>query len=333
MDFRPSPEQLELQQGIRVFCESRVSNDELRRIESEGAFDPGLWRDLAGLGVFQVGLAEERGGLGLGRADAALVFEELGRCLAPGPLLFTELATGLIDGADVGEVVVGGLDLGLASQGPCLISHWESLDCLLALREDGVYTLERTGLDAEPVHNPLDPLTPLHQLADLPRGERLGDAALSRALALRGRALASALLLGMAGATLDLAVAYAKEREQFGRTIGSFQAIKHILADMFARLELTRAAVYAAGATLDFPEVGDPERAVCSASICAAESAMKNSRACIQVYGGMGYTWEIPAHYYLKRCWVLQSTFGTSEQWADRLSEMLDSAAVSAEEA
>ena len=145
--------------------------------------------------------------------------------------------------------------------------------------------------------------------------------------------MASALLLGMAGATLDLAVAYAKEREQFGRTIGSFQAIKHILADMFARLELTRAAVYAAGATLDFPEVGDPERAVCSASICAAESAMKNSRACIQVYGGMGYTWEIPAHYYLKRCWVLQSTFGTSEQWADRLSEMLDSAAVSAEEA
>lgn len=331
MDFRPSREQLELQRGIRVFCESRVSIEELRRIESEGGFDAGLWRGLAELGVFQVALTEERGGLGLGRADVALVFEELGRCLAPGPLLFTELAAGLIDGADAGEVVVGGLDFSVSSPQPCLISHWESLDCLLALRDDGVYAIKRAGLDAEPVQNPMDPLTPLHRVADLPQGDRLGDAALSRTLGLRGRALASALLLGIAGATLELAVAYAKEREQFGRTIGSFQSIKHMLADMFARLELARAAVYAAGATLDFPEVGDPERAACAASICAAESAMKNSRACIQIYGGMGYTWEMAAHYYLKRCWVLQSTFGGTEHWADRISEMLDPIAQPAE--
>lgn len=324
MDFRPSEEQLELQQGIRAFCESRVSFDELRRIEGEGGFDRTLWRDLSELGVFQIALSEERGGLGLGRADAALVFEELGRCLMPGPLVWTELAVGLVEAVENGEAIVGGLDLTRASRGPYLLEHWRDLDQLLVLRDDGVYAIEARGLKVEPMPNPMDPFTPLHGVGELPQGNRLGDAALSASLHQRGRALLSALALGIAGATLDLAVVYAKQREQFGRVIGSFQAIKHILADMFARLELARAAVYGAGATLDFPEVGDPERAVCGASICAGEAAMKNARACIQVHGGMGYTWEVPSHYFLKRCWVLESTFGGAERWADQIAETLD---------
>ena len=198
------------------------------------------------------------------------------------------------------------------------------MDHLITLRDEGVYVLEVAGLKAERIKNSMDPLTPIHQVENLPLGDALGDASLADLLGLRGRALAAAFALGISEATLDLALAYAKEREQFDRPIASFQSIKHMLADMFARLELARAAVYAAGATLDFPEVGDSERAVCAASICAAESAMKNARACIQVHGGMGYTWEVAAHYYLKRCWVLESMFGSTDGCSDRIAEMLD---------
>jgi alkylation response protein AidB-like acyl-CoA dehydrogenase len=324
MDFRPNQDQLELQQGIRSFCDDRISIDLLREAESTEGFNEAVWRDLAALGVFQVGLSEKMGGLGLGRADLALVFEELGRCLAPGPLIFTELAAGQLAGAETGGCVVGGVDLRGSKPGPVLVSHWSSLDHLITLRDEGVYVLEVAGLKAERIKNPMDPLTPIHQVENLPLGDALGDASLADLLGLRGRALAAAFALGISEATLDLALAYAKEREQFDRPIASFQSIKHMLADMFARLELARAAVYAAGATLDFPEVGHPERAVCAASICAAESAMKNARACIQVHGGMGYTWEVAAHYYLKRCWVLESMFGSVDGWSDRIAEMLD---------
>src|SRR5262249_22686541 len=154
----------------------------------------------------------------------------------------------------------------------------------------------------------------------------------------------------------ELAVAYAKQREQFGRTIGGFQSIKHMLADMFVRQEMARAAVYAAGGPLDragreasrppnhhagrdaaappHPHagrdapgppklqsaVGDVERAVASAKVAAGEAAMRKARACIQVHGGMGYTWQMPPHYYLKRTWVLSTCFGSGEEHEERLA-------------
>ena len=107
--------------------------------------------------------------------------------------------------------------------------------------------------------------------------------------------------------------------------------MKHILADMFVAQEVSRAIVYAAGATLADPGVGDVERAVSSAKTISAESAMKNCRACIQVHGGMGYTWEVPAHYYLKRTWVYESLFGTREEHNERVAARVEVAASSAD--
>jgi len=83
---------------------------------------------------------------------------------------------------------------------------------------------------------------------------------------------------------------------------------------------VARAAVYAAGATIDDPVVGDVARAVSAAKLVCGDAAMKNSRACIQVHGGMGYTWEVPAHYFLKRTWVLESVFGTGEEHEMRMA-------------
>jgi len=93
------------------------------------------------------------------------------------------------------------------------------------------------------------------------------------------------------------------------------------MADGFTRQEAARAAVYAAGATLDDPAVGDVVRAASSAKAVAGDAAWKNARACIQIHGGMGFTWEIPAHYYLKRTWVLESVFGDMDEHADALAD------------
>ncbi len=323
MDFRVTEDQEALRQGLRQFCEGRVPFEALPDLAKKGGIDRDLWRELAEMGVFGLRQPESAGGVGLGTAEAVLVFAELGRRLMPGPLAWTHLAAGRLPGAAEGEAVVGGLDRMRPSSDPVLVEHAAALDALLVLRPEGVFRVDPRGLEGTPVVVPLDPLTPLRHVADLPEGERLGGPEQARRLRREGAALAAAQLLGIAEVTLELSVEYAGRREQFGRPIGSFQALKHLMADMFVRLEQARAAVYAAGATLDHPEVGDPERAAATAKLCAGEAALKNARACIQIHGGMGFTWEMPPHYYLKRAWVLETVFGTGEEHAEAVAERI----------
>lgn len=324
MDFQLTEDQEALRSGIRKFCEERVPASRLPELEKTRGFDRGLWNELAQMGVFNVHLGVDEGGVGLGLSEAVLVFCELGRHVVPGPLVWSQLAAGLIEGADQGTDVVGGLDRIADPSGPVLVEHLESLDCLLVLRADGVYRVEPTELAARPVEVPLDPLTPLHHLERLPEGDRIGGAEEARRLRLHGAALGTALMLGIAEATLERAGAYAKERRQFGRPIGGFQAVKHMLADMFVRTEVARAAVYAAGATLDDPAVGSIERAVSVAVVTASKAAHENACDSIQIHGGMGYTWELPAHYYMKRSWVLGSAFGDRDEYCERIAEDIE---------
>lgn len=325
MDFRVDEDQLALQEGIRSFCEGRVGIDQIRELENEG-FEKELWSELAEMGVFGLRLPEDEGGVGLGTADAVLVFEELGRSLVPGPLVWTHLAAGLVDGAADGSTVVGGLDLTDGHGAPYIIEHFENLDALLVLRSDRVECLDPKVLTARSIATPFDPLTPVAEVADLPAGEVIGGADVAQRMRLEGAALVSGQLLGITEATLAMTVEYTKGREQFNRPVGGFQSLKHIMADCFVRQEATRAAVYSAGATIDDPGAGDVARAVSSAKVMAGESAWKNSRAAVQLHGGMGYTWEVPVHYHLKRVRVLENVFGTSEEHADALAEVLGAA-------
>lgn len=321
MDFVLSVEQAELQSGFRMFCEDMFGIDTIRRLDAEGSpVDAELWRGLADMGVFGLRVPEREEGVGLACAEAVLVFEEIGRAIVPGPVLWTHLAAGLVPGALDGSTVVGGIDLGDCEGGPMLLEHPDSLGCALVLDDTGVRLVDGEDLDPAPVAVPLDPLTPVGLLTHLPEGEELGGPEMARRLRLEGAVFVAAMQLGIAESATDQAVSYAKEREQFGRPIGSFQAVKHICADMLVRVEVARAAVYAAGVTLDDPTVGDLERAVDAATVCATAAAHANTKANIQVHGGMGYTWEVPAHYYLKRAWVLETTFGTADQAADRVA-------------
>lgn len=318
MSFTLRDDQKALQQGIRDFCAGRFPQDKLQAIE-KWEFDRTLWGELAEMGVFSLRLDEESGGLGLGMTDAALVFAELGRALIPGPVVWTHLAAGLVEGAATGETIVGGLDLTKGQDEPMLIDDFASLDVVLVLREDGLWKIDTAEMSGQPVGEPLDPLTPVHEITSMPPGERLGDPSVAEELALAGTTLVAAQQLGIAEATTDLSVAYAGTREQFKKPIGQFQAVKHMCADNFVRQEVARGAVYGAAATLEHPEVGDPLRAASGAKINAGEAAMRNARTCVQVHGGMGFTWEIPAHFYLKRAWVLENSFGTIEEHCDLL--------------
>jgi alkylation response protein AidB-like acyl-CoA dehydrogenase len=187
---------------------------------------------------------------------------------------------------------------------------------------------------AVPVEVPVDPLTPVAVLAGLPArpgGVRIGTAADAAGWRLRGAVLTAALQVGVARGGLDLAVRYAKEREQFGRVVGSFQAVKHLLAESLARVELARAAVLSAAVMADDPMAGDPAEAAAAAKLLADAAATAGGRTCIQVHGGMGFTWEVLAHLYLKRAWVQETAFGTADAHAVFLAGRLteDEASVS----
>ena len=323
MDFQLTDDQQALQSGLRTFCDDPYAFENVVALE-KAPLDRERHRELAEMGVFSLRLPEAQGGVGLGMAEAVLVFAELGRRVVPGQLLASHLLAGLVPGAPTGETIVSGLDRMRRSNAPLLVEYADGLDTLVVLAQDGVHRIEARQLRAERIETPLDPLTPLSHLRELPKGERIAGPEQAVRLRLEGTLLTSALCLGIAEMTTELAVDYAKKREQFDRPIASFQAIKHFAADMHVRQEMARAVVYAAGANFDDPSVGDVARAVASARVVAGEAAMKNARMCIQIYGGMGYTWEMPPHYYLKRAFVLENGFGSGEEACETIAERID---------
>ena len=329
MDFEVTEFQSELAAGIRRLCEGRFPLESIRSREgTDQVIDRGGWKELGDAGVFHLCLAEEAGGVGLGLAEAALVFEELGRSLVPGPLVASHLAAGLVDGADDGTVVVGLVERpvpGAVGTGvlPVVVEHLADLDVLLVLSGEGIERLDPGALAADPLPRPMDPLTPVWSVTDLPAGEPLAGADVAAWWRRDGAVLTAALQVGMAQWACDLAVAYAKERVQFGRPIGGFQAVKHLCADMAVRAEVARIAVQAAAVTVDQPDVGDGPVAAAGAKLLADEAAVTNGRSCIQVHGGMGFTWEVPAHLAYKRARVLATTFGTDDVLAEELADSL----------
>lgn len=317
MNFDLDAGDVELRNATRDLCRGRFSMD---RVRSLGSVDRGLWRALGEAGVFSLTLPTEKGGAGLGVAQAVLVFEELGRALVPGPLVGSHLAAGFVGGVGDGSRVAGIVE---RVSGVLLVEHLASLDDLLVVDGEGVWQVEPQSLHAERVERPLDPLTPVHAVRELPQGKRVGRAEDAARCRLNGGVLTAALALGIASATTESATSYAKERVQFDRVIGSFQAVKHMLADMFVRAEVARAAVYAAGCLLDDPRSGDAEAAVATAKLLACEAALVNGKASIQVHGGMGFTWEVDAHLFLKRAVVLATTFGTADEHAESMAAWL----------
>lgn len=321
MDFELSDDQEALVAAIGSLCAGRFPIDTVRSLADVGGVDRDLWTELAETGVFGLVVNEADGGVGLGWADAVLVFEQLGRHLVPGPLIGTLLASSLRPDLADGSEVVGVVD---GDRFGSMIEYATALDKLLVVSDAGVRLVDARDVSTVPAPYPLDPLTPVGQATGpLPAGETIGTAQDAARLRLAGSVLSSAIQLGLASGATALAVDYAKEREQFGKPIGKFQAVKHMCADMITWVELARAAVYFAGVVLDDPTVGEADEAAATASIVARDAGDFCGKNCVQVHGGMGYTWEVDAHLYLKRSWVLDQAFASSDEHAELLAARL----------
>ncbi|MFI1969576.1 acyl-CoA dehydrogenase [Streptomyces cinnamoneus] len=301
MDFRPSDDQRALRAGMRDVLTSCFPPERLREVLDgggvEGAATRELWRELGDAGLFSLRLPEEEGGVGLGLTEAVFVFEEAGRALVPGPLVETYLAAGLVPGAAEGTAVVTALDR------PGVVGHLAAADAVLLFDGPVVRLLDAAGgagpgkLEARPVRS-VDPLTPLHHVLRLPRIPSLAPTVTADALRLTREAvlLTAAQQLGSSARTLEMAVSHAKSRTQFGRPIGAFQAVQHICAQMLVRTELARSSVYAASLTITASEVS-------GAKILADEAAVRNARDCLQLHGGLGFSWDAEVHPHVKRAW------------------------------
>ncbi|MFK8847324.1 acyl-CoA dehydrogenase family protein [Streptomyces sp. Ac-502] len=347
MDLRPTADQQALQAGTRELLTRRFGRDRLREAVEAPALDRALWRELGAAGFFALRLPEADGGVGLGLPDAVLVFEEAGRALLPGPLVAGQLLAGVVPGVATGERVVGLCDAGRG--GECLWEHPGDCDELILLEggdpgdpgdpgergdpggaagseADGpVWSGPASGARGrafwsapdwpvlEAVRS-IDPLTPLARVTSYPRSapRSLDVPRLRREAAL----LTAALQLGSAARTVEMAVQHARSREQFGVRIGSFQAVKHLCAEMLIRVEIARSAVYAASLTeRSLPVVG--------AKLLADEAAVRNARDCLQVHGGTGFTWEADVHLHLKRAWCRVEQWQSGGKAEEALAEAL----------
>jgi alkylation response protein AidB-like acyl-CoA dehydrogenase len=297
MDLDLSDDQVSLRDGMAAVLEGRFGPDRIR-----GGFDRAAFDELAEAGVFSLRAD------GFSWSDCTVVFEQLGRFCVPGPL-----AASLLLGQ--GRIAVA---VEPDRDGRAWVEHLDVLDDLYVRRGDEIRRVDPASLDADPSTWPLDPLTPVARVTALPDGEPVDVDA--TAVWRSGAVLTAAMQVGLTDRCTELAVAYAKEREQFDRPIAGFQAIKHILADMLMRTEVARAAVYAAGAHLDAPELAGLDRAVSVAKAVAGEAAVANGKAATQVFGGMGFTWEVDVHLFLKRAWLLETHFGTGDQHCDAVA-------------
>jgi alkylation response protein AidB-like acyl-CoA dehydrogenase len=186
--------------------------------------------------------------------------------------------------------------------------------------------VSRDDVRARPSARAVDPTSRVSLVEDLPLGTRIVEAEQLAAVVRTASLLVAALQLGVGDAATAVATAYALERQQFGRPIGSFQAVKHLLADSFARTEVARAAVYAAAVHAANDTIGLATRAVASARVLAERTAVANAKTAIQVHGGMGFTWEMNAHLYLKRAWALETMFGAADAAALTVADALAAA-------
>ncbi len=280
------------------------------------------WRRLAEMGLFGVLAAESDGGMGLADADFVLLAEEAGRAALPEPLAdqagvalpaLRALAAHPPVAALLPQLAAGTARIAVVhpsnpyAWAPPALTHW------LACDTEAVYLLD--AADLETVAQPsVDAGRALLRPAALPPGAQpvARDAAasqLAERLLNRGALYAAAQALGVAERMLTISVEYAKERHQFGKPIGAYQAIKHHLATVAVKLEFARAAVYAAVAHVQ--DLGARSLAAVShAKLAATDAAELAARTAIQVHGAMGYSWEVDLHFYMKRAWALGGAWG-----------------------
>jgi alkylation response protein AidB-like acyl-CoA dehydrogenase len=289
MNFLFTDEQLLFQRTVRDFLEKDCPPSYVRDAANIDTTRPtALWKGLAELGVVGLTVQEEHGGLGRGETDLVLLLEEAGRAALPEPL------------ADATAV---GVPLVIRFAPQAFQEEWlPRIAAGEAVLDHSTERLIAKALSGEPIVVPG---------ADLPAAV---DSAFDR-----GAFGTAAVLCGIADRVIELAATYAKERHQFGKPIGSFQAVKHLLADALLGLEFARPAVYRAAWSIAHDE-RTLARDVSMAKALASDAAFGACRAALQVHGAIGYTHEHDLHLWLNKGFVLANAWGPAPWHRERVA-------------
>lgn len=353
MNFEFSSEQQHLREEARKFLGDRCTSADVRTVvDSDTPYHAELWRDVAELGWLGTAIPEAHGGLGASYLELCVLAEELGRSLAPIPF-----ASSLYLGAEFLRLA-GSPDqqaryLPKIADGSCIATYADQDGPVPAVFRDGAVSgnkrpvpdgdiaqlaVVRAGNDLALVElgdsgverQRLESLDPSRSHAELrfsgATAERLGAA--GQALAIRDAVYDRAAVLiafeqlGGACAALEMGRDYAKDRYAFGRPIGSFQAIKHMLADMFVSAELARSNCYY-GAWALSTDAGELPLASATARVAATQAYQHCSKNNIQVHGGMGFTWEFDCHLFYRRSKHLALLLGNERRWKNLLVDRL----------
>ncbi|MGU3585291.1 acyl-CoA dehydrogenase [Rhodococcus sp. C26F] len=352
MSIATTEEQRAVQASVQAWSRAVDPMSTIRR--ASDATWRGGWSSLAELGIFGVAVPEEAGGLGATAVDLAVMLEQAAYELAPGPVLTTAVAA-LVFGR-AGEIVAKTTERLAEGEVPTAIAldsavTAESAGDGVVLRGDagpavgaeaGIAVLVRVAGEGDPAveswalveaDDPALHVEPLETI-DVSRAVarvRLGGATVPADRVATVPAgfvrdltagLAAAELAGLAGWALTTAVEYAKIREQFGKPIGSFQAVKHICAEMLCRTEKIRAVAWDAAVTVDAQPDELPIAATAAAAV-ALDAAVQTAKDAIQVLGGIGFTWEHDAHFYLRRAVATRQVLGGSTAWRSRLTTLV----------
>lgn len=356
-DLLYSDVESELRESVRGLLAQRSPVSQvLARIEANEPYDQALWRTLVTeMGLAGMAVPERFGGSGASLREAAVVVEELGRGVAPVPFLSSAIvATTTLLASYAAEplrkvaagesIAVLGVPFLSGPHSPqstvtaedgrltgsvALVADGLAADLLLILAADGLYLVDATadGVSRTAVVS-LDLTRPLADLRfDGAAGQRIAEGDAGRSAVAAGLTAGAALLaseqLGLAEWCLETTVDYVKQRYQFGRPIGSFQAVKHRIADIWVDLTQARAvaryaAVCAAEADDDLPVAASLAQAFCS------PFAVKAAEECVQLHGGIGFTWEHPAHLFLKRARADAVGFGSADRHRHQLAGLVD---------
>jgi len=343
IDLVPTREHTELASSVRNLLDKRSDSQAVRRaIEQPAGFDTDLWATLCDqIGVPALAIPEEHGGAGFTLAETHVVLEELGRALTPSPLLASVVTSAALVAAGHHEPlariaegavatvawsgVTGPVDapVGVTWSGGSLsgsvspVLYGDTAEILLVAAEHdegiGLFSVDPTasGLSRSRLAG-MDPTLGFARLKF--EGVDAEPIALDAASALAtthrvGTLSTTALAVGCAERGLDMTVDYTKQREQFGRPIGSFQALKHRMADMLVRVQMSRAGAWAA-VQAHVHDAHDAARLAAAAASYCAEAAMAIAAETIQMHGGIAITWEHDAHLVFKRAQALHQLFG-----------------------
>jgi alkylation response protein AidB-like acyl-CoA dehydrogenase len=310
MRFSFDDDQLAMRDAVREMLAKECPPAAVREPSSDA------WRALAEMGALSTLVPESAGGMGLDERWLVLVLEEAGYAALPQPIVETAaVAAPILDGGrDPGAVV--STDLGGA------VVPWatEADELILRSGDGGLVVVAASDVEIEPADT-VDAARRGGLVGSVPT-TAVPLAADPAAAFDRGAWATSALLVGLAQRMLDMTVAYVVEREQFGKPVGSFQAVKHHLADAGKELAFARPLVYRAAWSL---AVADPERSrdVSTAKAVASDTAEYVGRQALQCHGAIGYTTEADLHLFLKRAWALARSWGDAAWHRDRIGRTL----------